>query len=148
MSVATKPSPRKCATCRERAVSPTVLPAYEAEVEHDGRAYQITVSEVPVLRCDHCGTIILGDAADQMLSDALRQQAGLLTPSQIRHAREGLGLTQKGFAAALKISESTVSRWETGAQVQQRSMDLLLGAFFELEALRRFCGIRKATVKA
>jgi putative zinc finger/helix-turn-helix YgiT family protein len=148
MSAVIKPSPRKCATCRERAVSPTVLPTYEAELEHDGRAYQIALSEVPALRCTHCGTIVLGDAADQMLSDALRQQAGLLTPSQIRQGRERHGLTQKGLAAALKISESTVSRWETGAQIQQRSMDLLLRAFFDLEALRRYCGIRSPAMKS
>jgi len=147
MSAATRPFPRKCATCRERTVSPTVLPTYAAELEHDGRAYQVTIPEVPVLQCSHCGAIVLVDAAEQLLSAALRHQAGLLTPSQIRQDRERLGLTQKEIATALRISESTVSRWETGAQMQQRSMDLLLRAFFELEPLRHYCGIRKPTLQ-
>jgi DNA-binding transcriptional regulator YiaG len=32
-------------------------------------------------------------------------------------------LTQKQFANLLGVGEATVSRWETGAQIQQRAMD-------------------------
>jgi DNA-binding transcriptional regulator YiaG len=36
------------------------------------------------------------------------------------------GLTQKQFAHLLGVGEATVSRWETGAQIQQRAMDRFL----------------------
>src|SRR5262249_49580302 len=124
-----KPFPWKCGECRERAVSPVTLPSYRAELEHDGRTYPIIVTDFQVLRCSRCGTIVLDDAANRRLSDALRGAAGLLQPSEIRERREALGLTQKQLAHHLQISEFTLSRWETGAQIQQRCMDRFLRVF-------------------
>jgi DNA-binding transcriptional regulator YiaG len=57
------------------------------------------------------------------LSESLRDAAGLLSPEQIRQNREALRLTQKQLANLMRISESTLSRWETGGQIQQRCMD-------------------------
>ena len=45
---------------------------------------------------------------------------------EIRQGREQLGLTQKQFANLLGVGEATVSRWETGAQIQQRALDRFL----------------------
>jgi putative zinc finger/helix-turn-helix YgiT family protein len=56
----------------------------------------------------------------------LRREARLLTPEEIREGREKLGLTQKQFANLLGVGEATVSRWETGVQIQQRAMDRFL----------------------
>ena len=139
-----KPFPWKCGKCRERAVNPASLP-YSAELEHDGRKYQISVSDLDVARCEKCGTIVLEDAANRRLSDALRSAAGLLHPSEIRDRRESLGLKQKELANYLRISESTLSRWETGAQIQQRCMDWLLRGFYGVEEFRRFLGVPSAS---
>lgn len=132
--------PRKCGECRERAVFPVTLPSYTADLEHDGRKYQVMLTEYHVLQCSRCHTIVLDDNADEALSDALRAAAGLLLPSQIRQGRESLGLTQKQLAGFLQISDSTLSRWETGAQIQQRCMDSFLRAFFAVAELRGFLG--------
>ncbi len=140
-----KAFPLKCATCRERAVSQTVLPSYSAEVEHDGRKYSVTLTELDVLRCDNCGTIVLDDDADEKLSDALRSAAGLLSPAEIRRKRDELGLTQKVLSGLMGIADTTLSRWETGAQIQQRSMDKFLRCFFNLADVRRFLGAPKTT---
>jgi len=121
---------RKCMICRERTVSPTTLDSYATEVEHNGRKYAISVADFPVLKCRHCGEIYLDEAADEKLSEALRTAAGLLSPAEIRQGREEFGLTQKHLAGLLRISEFTLSRWETGAQIQQRSMDALLRILF------------------
>ena len=43
-----------------------------------------------------------------------------------------LGLTQKQLADKLGLAEATLSRWETGAQIRQRSLDKLLRLFFDL----------------
>ena len=134
-----KPYPLKCRTCREVAVAPAVVP-YAAEVEHDGRAYPVALPALDVLRCGRCGATVLDDAANEKVSDAFRSVAGLLAPAQIRRRREALGLTQKQLSAFLDISESTLSRWETGAQVQQRAMDRLLRGFFEVPELRSYLG--------
>lgn len=139
-----KPFPWKCGTCRQKALSPAVIP-YTTEVEHDGRTYAIDIPALNVLRCANCGAIVLDDAANEAISNAFRSEARLLTPAQIRQGREGLGLSQKQLAGYLDIAVSTLSRWETGAQIQQRAMDKLLRAFFHVPELRQYLGVREAT---
>jgi putative zinc finger/helix-turn-helix YgiT family protein len=136
-----KPFPWKCGECRERAVHPATLDTYTAELDHDGRKYLITLRQFSVARCERCGAIVLDDAANRRLSEALRAAAGLLQPHEVRAGREGLGLTQRELAGYLQIADATLSRWETGAQIQQRSMDRLLRGFFLVPEFRRFLGV-------
>ena len=70
------------------------------------------------------------------LSNALRTEAKLLHPEQIRANREALGLTQKELARYMQVSEGAVFRWETGAQIQQRCMDAFLRVFFVVKEAR------------
>jgi len=135
-----KAFPWKCGKCRERAINPVTLAAYSADLEHDGRKYPITVNGLQAARCDNCGTIMLDDAANRRLSDALRAEVGLLQPAEIRAHREALGLTQKALAGHLQVAEATLSRWETGAQMQQRAMDRFLRVFFQSADARRILG--------
>ena len=116
----TKPFPWKCAGCRERKVNLAVID-YAATLEHDGRSYEIRVSELEVPKCENCGKLVMIDSANKAVTEALRRAAGLLSPVQIRRNREHLGLTQKELAAGLGIADATLSRWETGAQLQQRA---------------------------
>ncbi len=136
MPAAIKPPPWKCGTCRARAVVPAVIPRYEAEIDHDGRTYTVTLSDLAVHRCEQCGAVVLDDAANERISQALRRQAGLLTPEEIRARRQALGLTQKALAERLGIAEGTLSRWETGDQIQQRSLDRFLRVLFGFPSVR------------
>jgi putative zinc finger/helix-turn-helix YgiT family protein len=138
-----KNTPRKCMHCRERSVIQTKLPLYERELEHDGRKYAVALKEFEVLQCQNCGALVLDDAADDRLSEALRRAAGLLTPTEIKQNREALGLKQRELANLLRIAESTLSRWETGAQIQQRCMDLLLRLFFGVKEARVLAGFQE-----
>ncbi len=115
-----------------------MLPSYSTDLEHDGRKYHVVLADLCVARCENCGTIILDDAASRRLSDALRNEAGLLQPAEIRAQREALGLTQKTLAGYLLIAEATLSRWETGAQIQQRAMDAFLRVFLNRPRLEAF----------
>jgi putative zinc finger/helix-turn-helix YgiT family protein len=137
----TKPLLRKCMHCRQRTVSPTALPSYPVELEHDGRKYAFSVPNLHVLQCQNCGAIVLNDSANERIEDALRAAIGLLSPSEIRQRREALGLNQQQLADYLRISMYTLSRWETGAQIQQRAMDWFLRTFFEVAEARRFLGL-------
>ena len=127
---------RKCGTCRERAVCSVVLETYETTLEHDGQPYDLVVHNLPVSRCSQCGETSPGEEAEARLSDALRAAAQVLTPAEIRQYRKGLGLKQTELAELLRLSPSTISRWESGAQIQQRSMDVLLRGFFEVREFR------------
>jgi putative zinc finger/helix-turn-helix YgiT family protein len=135
-----KPYPWKCGRCRERAVTGVVLENSRTELEHDGRKYQVELTDFQVAKCQHCGAMVFDDAANRRLSDGLRSAAGLLQPGEIRASREALGLTQKSLANLLQIAESTLSRWETGAQIQQRCMDRMLRGFFGVKEFRDFLG--------
>jgi putative zinc finger/helix-turn-helix YgiT family protein len=136
-----KPSLRKCIRCRERAVSPTTLPSYTADLEHDGRKYPVSVADLHVQQCGNCGALILDDAANERLDAALRAAVGLLSPEEIRGKRVALGLSQQELARSLGISVFTLSRWESGSQIQQRSMDKFLRTFYCVQEARRFLGV-------
>ncbi|MGP0066583.1 MAG: type II TA system antitoxin MqsA family protein [Isosphaeraceae bacterium] len=136
-----KPFPWKCGRCRERAVHPAILDTYTADLDHGGRIHSVSLSDFQVQKCQNCGAIVLDDEANRRLSDALRSAAGLLYPAEVRSQRESLKLSRKELARYLQIAEATLSRWETGAQIQQRSMDKLLRGFFGVEEFRRFLGV-------
>jgi putative zinc finger/helix-turn-helix YgiT family protein len=139
-----KPYPWKCGNCHERAVHPVTLAEYSTVLEHDARKYDIVVHNLRVARCEKCGTVVLDDNANRRLSDALRSEAGLLQPAEIRARRDALGLTQKALAGYLLLAEATLSRWETGAQIQQRAMDAFLRVFFGSAEARRILGVPEA----
>ncbi|MDR3622613.1 MAG: type II toxin-antitoxin system MqsA family antitoxin [Paludisphaera borealis] len=132
---------RKCMACRERKVRRTTLEHYSTSVDHDGRGYDLVLDDLEVLQCENCGAIILEESANKRISDALRREVGLLLPEEIVASRNRLGLTQKQLAAYLKIAESTLCRWETGAQIQQRAMDGLLRVFFQSAEARAILGL-------
>ncbi|MFO0811228.1 MAG: helix-turn-helix domain-containing protein [Gemmataceae bacterium] len=127
---------KKCGQCGERAVALARLDAYETTVEHDGRTYAVRIPDFVVPQCANCGTVVLDHDANDRIDTAFREAAGLLTPEEIRSNRTSLGLTQQALADALRVSVSTLSRWETGGQIQQRSLDLLMRLYFELPEVR------------
>src|SRR5262245_39108038 len=126
----TKPFPWFCAGCRERAVYPAKVD-YESTIEHDGRPYDVRIPGLEIRTCRKCGKRVMTDAVNRAVSDGLRRAAGLLTPGEILEGRKSPGLTQKELAALLGIADATLSQWETGAQIQQRSLDRLMRLAFE-----------------
>ncbi len=137
MSDPIRPYPWKCGTCREKAVWPINVD-YTAEMRHDGAAYQVTVPGLEVLECRACQARMLSDEALDKLNEALRRQAGLLAPEDIKRQREAIGLSQQELADYLQIPSEIVSRWETGAQIQQRTMNRHLAGLFQVPELRKF----------
>src|SRR5436190_6672971 len=126
----------KCGKCRQRAVALETV-CYTVEVDHDGRTYEVTLPGLVVPQCSNCGTIALDEEANRQISTAFRRKAGLLSPEQIRQHRVALGLTQQALADLLSVGVSTLSRWETGTQIQQRSLDRFLRAAFVFPELRQ-----------
>lgn len=134
-AVTSKAFPWKCGHCRQRAVHPAVV-SYTCEADHDGRNYTIKVPTLKVPRCANCGELVLDSAANRQITESFRQQLGLLAPELIRRNREALGLTQRELAGHLGIAEATLSRWETGGQIQQRALDRLLRLYFSFGNIR------------
>jgi putative zinc finger/helix-turn-helix YgiT family protein len=127
--------PWKCIRCKERKVFEDIV-MHEVDVEHDGRSYHVKVDDLKTPKCRKCGFVQPDAEANEAITAAFLVQAKLLLPQQIRAYREELGLTQKLLANTLGVAEATVSRWETGAQIQQRSLDNLLRLFFGLPSVQ------------
>lgn len=132
-----RPFPWKCGRCRQREIYPTER-EYTTEIVHDGCTYCVTLPSLRRFRCRNCGEVDLDDEANEQITQAFRRQAGLLTPEDLRQNRKKLGLTQEELAERLSVAEATLSRWENGWQIQQRSLDKLMRLFFELPEARQF----------
>jgi putative zinc finger/helix-turn-helix YgiT family protein len=69
------------------------------------------------------------DQARQLREGAFaryRKQYGLLSAGEIRALRAQVDLTQGALATLLRLGGNTLSRWESGRNVQSAAMDLLL----------------------
>lgn len=91
---------------------------------------EIVVPSVSYLRCPKCREIVLGiREARRLGQDAIaiyRRKHGLLSAEAIRAIRERFELTQAEFARLLRLGANTLSRWESGRNVQTEAMDTLL----------------------
>jgi putative zinc finger/helix-turn-helix YgiT family protein len=91
---------------------------------------EIAVQSVRHLHCPRCREVTLDyDDARRLDQDAIatyRRKHGLLSAAEMRAIRERFGLTQAEFGGLLKLGTNTLSRWESGRNVQTESMDTLL----------------------
>jgi hypothetical protein len=127
--------PIRCIECREREVRPAVVEE-RVQKNHDGRLYEFNILDLPITRCGNCGHIAYTEAADDRISEVLREHLHLLTPQQIRANLEALDLTQKEAARQLGIAPETLCRWISGAVIQSQAMDVFLRAFFACPDMR------------
>jgi putative zinc finger/helix-turn-helix YgiT family protein len=125
----TRTYPKRCGKCGQKGMQLATI-EYATTIEHEGRAYRVEIPSFTVPQCPVCGAITIDDEADRQISAAFRRAARLLSPEEILQGRERLELTQKQFANLLGVGEATVSRWESGAQIQQRAMDRFLRVCF------------------
>jgi putative zinc finger/helix-turn-helix YgiT family protein len=91
---------------------------------------KVVIEGVSHLACPSCGEVVLRYADSKALQaqaiEAYRRSHRLLGAADIRDLRRQLGLTQQQLAALLKLGLNTVSRWESGRNVQNEAMDVLL----------------------
>ena len=71
------------------------------------------------------GTVQSAGKIQQTLSEAYRQQTGLLTGEKIKRLRKEKGMTQAELAELSGFGVASIKRWETGA-IQSQSADKTL----------------------
>ena len=90
----------------------------------------IAVPSAAHLRCPKCGEVVLRFQESKRLGEdafaIYRKRHGLLSADEIRAIRERFSLTQADLARLLRLGSNTVSRWESGRNVQTAAMDILL----------------------
>ena len=91
---------------------------------------EVAVPDASHLRCPKCSEVVLRlDEARHLNQAALtlyRRKYGLLSSDEIRSFRERFGLTQVELGRLLRLGSNTISRWESGRNVQTAAMDVLL----------------------
>lgn len=91
---------------------------------------EIRVPNISHLRCPKCGEGLFSLQEAEALRlgafEIYRKKYGLLSAEEIRAVREHYGLTQAELAQLLRLGGNTLSRWETGRNVQSAAMDVLL----------------------
>lgn len=90
----------------------------------------VTLCEVSVRRCDHCGwrgvVIPRVEELHSLLCELLAQRRGRLEPSEIRFIRSSLGFSKALLGETMGVEPSTVLRWERGdSQMRQPAEHLL-----------------------
>ena len=76
--------------------------------------------------CEACGERILSRELEAGIEKERYRLQGLLSPAEIRAARERLGLSQTQMARLLGVGDKTYTRWESGRSIQTKSMDNLI----------------------
>ena len=109
-----------------------------ADITGEIRGEHITVRcECTV--CNRCGFQVLSDEQSNFYTivsaDAFRKRHGLLTSRQLKDTRQRLGMSQKGFAAYLRVGVASVKRWELGL-IQDEALDQLIRLRTDLDAAR------------
>jgi putative zinc finger/helix-turn-helix YgiT family protein len=130
-------SPKVSAGRRARVLPDDACPACGTKMVEKRGALRLPVNgeetAVPSaahLSCPMCGDIVLRfQDAKRLGEDATaiyRRKHGLLSADDIRAIRERFNLTQADLARLLRLGANTVSRWESGRNVQTAAMDMLL----------------------
>jgi putative zinc finger/helix-turn-helix YgiT family protein len=91
---------------------------------------EVAVPSAAHLKCPRCSEIVLRFQDAKRLhedaSELYRRKHGLLSADEIRAIRERFNLNQADLARLLRLGANTVSRWESGRNVQTAAMDVLL----------------------
>lgn len=133
-------SPRKTKVAhpaRRRALATDACPQCGTMMAERRSALKLPVNGEDVavpsalhLRCPKCDEVVLRFSDSRRLQeDAIaiyRRRRGLLSADEIRAIRERFGLTQSELAHLLHLGANTISRWESGRNVQTEALEMLL----------------------
>ena len=129
------PYPRYYVECEKETVVRLAIP-YNAEVKHDGKLHSFFIPELHIDKCTNCGQEYFSSETDGQISKELRAHLCFLQPDEIRAKLNALGINQSDFAKRIGVAKESVSRWMTGAVIQNRAMDNLMRLFLGLESVR------------
>jgi putative zinc finger/helix-turn-helix YgiT family protein len=137
----------KCPECGQGQLIPFIR-TEEFDFDLGDETVKVRAENVPVQKCDKCGEVMSGPAAAKVRHEAICRAAGLLTPSEIKGIREKFGWSQQHLADLTDIGIATVSRWERGRLLQNRSNNKILQAIRDCPSFREYLeGLLAAKMK-
>jgi putative zinc finger/helix-turn-helix YgiT family protein len=128
---------KKCPNCgQDKLVSVTHTENFDFDLGEE--KVRVRVDNVPIEQCKHCGEILSGPVAAKLRHDAICRAAGLLSPTEIKSLRERFGWSQHHLADLTYFGIATVSRWERGRLLQNRSANKVLLALRDCPPFRKY----------
>ena len=92
----------------------------------------VTVADVWVDRCNHCGEILFPGETAQFIEMVVADSTEQLTSQDLEQIRELLGVRrQDDMSEILGLGEKTFHKWESGSQVPTRSMSYYIRVLAE-----------------
>lgn len=82
--------------------------------------------DLPVRRCRACDLRFLDHEGERLRHEAVCRHLGVLSPAEIFGIRKVYGMSRAAFAEVSGLGEATLSRWESGAVIQNLANDRYL----------------------
>jgi putative zinc finger/helix-turn-helix YgiT family protein len=127
----------KCPECGQGQLL-TRTRTEEFDFDFGDETVKVRAENVPVEVCDKCGEVMSGPAAAKVRHEAVCRAAGLLAPSEIKAIRDNFGWSQQFLADLTDFGVATISRWERGRLLQNRSNNKVLQAIRDCAPFRDY----------
>lgn len=118
---------KRCPECGQGQLS-AISQNEEFDFDLGDKTVKVVAADVPVEQCDQCDEILSGPAAAMVRHEAICRAVGLMTPLEIKSLREAIGWTREQLADYTGFGIATVSLWERGRLLPNRSENNLLSA--------------------
>ncbi len=118
-----------CPKCKSGKLEVTVLHDFETRL----KGIPFVVEDAKVLQCAKCGEKVYAakeiERWEQVQKNYLQSKGLLMTPEQVKHLRETIGVSVADLACLLGVTRQTVYGWESESTggVQLSPASLLLG---------------------
>ena len=92
----------------------TLLPVREAFTTRTSEGLEITIPDVAMERCNHCGDTVLSGAATAYVNDSLDRAISRLSRQELQAFVDQYPLTQRAAERILGLGEKMIGRWLKG----------------------------------
>jgi HTH-type transcriptional regulator/antitoxin HigA len=99
-----------CFECEEGRLQSTIE---DYTTYHPSRG-EMVVPDVPMLRCDRCGELVIGDEGNRKIDAWLDKELNAISPQEIQAFLTKYQLTQKQASEITGLGEKNISRWLSG----------------------------------
>jgi putative zinc finger/helix-turn-helix YgiT family protein len=109
----TKPDQHASIPCFECEAG-TLQPILEDHVTRHPKLEEVVIPDVPMLRCDECGDVVIGQEGNARIDAWLDAALNAISPEDIRALLTKYNLTQRRASQITGLGEKNISRWLTG----------------------------------
>lgn len=92
----------------------TLRPVLQDHATHHPKLGSVTIPAVPMLRCDSCGAMVIGEEGNNRIDVFLDKALNAVSPREIQAFLNKYQLTQKRAAELTGYGEKNISRWLSG----------------------------------